>query len=144
MIKKLLLLASMCLLLSAETEFAEPEPSMENPREIVFSINTADDEAIHHVLSVANNVIKFYGADNVYMRIVAYYHGIKMLEKKHKKIAVRVDALGLMGVEFVACGNTMKTKNIQEEDLTEYSEVVTAGLVEIAERMKAGWIYIAP
>ncbi|MFT5662142.1 MAG: intracellular sulfur oxidation DsrE/DsrF family protein [Sulfurimonas sp.] len=144
MIKKLLLVLSMCLVLSAETEFAEPEPSLVDPRLIVFSINTADDETIHHVLSVANNVIKFYGPDNVYIRIVAYYHGIKMVEKKHRKIAVRVDALGLLGVEFVACGNTMRTKKIKEEDLTEYAEVVTAGIVEITERVQAGWVYIAP
>jgi len=134
----------MSLFLNAETEFAEPEPSIVTPRQILFSINSADDEAIHHVLSTANNVLKFYGPENVQMRIVAYYHGIKMLLKKDRDIARRVEALALLDVEFVACGNTMVTKKIKEEDLVEDVYIVTAGVAEIVERVKEGWIYITP
>jgi len=144
MIKKLLLVLLMSLFLNAETEFAEPEPSMVNPRKILFSINSADDAQIHHVLSTANNIIKFYGVDNVQVRIVAYYHGIKMLLKQNRDIALRVEALTLLDVEFVACKNTMVTKKIREEDLVEGIYIVTAGVAEIAERIKEGWAYIVP
>ena len=130
--------------LSAETQFAEPKPSFIEPRKIVFGIKHGQDEAIHHVLSTANNVLKFYGPDNVNMKIVAYYHGIKALLKKHEDIAVRVDALQQYGVEFVACGNTMRTKKIDKSDLIEGVEVVTAGVAEIVEREQEGWIYIIP
>ena len=95
---------------NADTEFAEPKPTIIEPRKIVFSIKSADDEVINHLLSSANNVLKFYGPENVNMRIVAYYHGIKMLLKKEKKTAKRVDALMQIDVEFVACENTMRTK----------------------------------
>jgi len=142
--RKILLVLLMSLFLNAETEFAEPEPSIVTPRQILFSIKSADDEAMHHVLSTANNVLKFYGPENVQMRIVAYYHGIKMLLKKDRKIARRVEALALLDVEFVACGNTMVTKKIKEEDLVEDVYIVTAGVAEIAERIKEGWIYIVP
>jgi hypothetical protein len=47
-------------------------------------------------------------------------------------------------VEFVACGNTMRTLNIKEEDLIEGSVVVTAGVVELLESVQKGWIYIKP
>lgn len=130
--------------LQADTIFAEPKPSISTPRKIIFSIKSAKDEDINHVLSSANNVLKFYGPENVNMRIVAYYHGIETLLKKHKEIAIRVKALMLLDVEFYACGNTMKTKNIKEEELIEGSEIVTAGIVEITERVKEGWIYIVP
>jgi len=130
--------------LAADTEFAEPKPSIDNPREIVFCITEGDDESIHHVLSSANNVLKFYGPENVHMRIVAYYHGIRAVLKKEKDIAVRVDALMQYDVEFVACGNTMRTKNIKEDELIEGTEVVTAGIVEMIERVKSGWTYIKP
>jgi len=130
--------------LAADTEFAEPKPSIDNPRQIVFCITEGDDESIHHVLSSANNVLKFYGPENVEMRIVAYYHGIRAVLKKEKEIAVRVDALMQYGVEFVACGNTMQTKKINESDLIEGTEVVTAGIVEMIERVKSGWTYIKP
>lgn len=130
--------------LSAETEFAEPKPSFVEPRKVVFSIKSASDEDIHHVLSSANNVLKFYGPENIQMKIVAYYHGIKTLEKKYKDIAVRVDALQQYGVEFIACGNTMTTKKISEDELVDDVEIVTAGIAEVIERVQEGWIYIVP
>jgi len=139
-----LILLSLCMIVSAETEFAEPKPSIDNPRQILFSIKSEKDEEIHHVLSTANNVLKFYGPENVQMRIVAYYHGMKALLKTNKEIALRVEALMLLDVEFVACGNTMKTKKISEDELIEGSEIVTAGVAEMVERVKEGWINIDP
>lgn len=144
MIRTIFLTLLLSVFAYADTVFAEPEPSIMEQREIIFSINSADDEKIHHVLSSANNVLKFYGPEKVHMRIVAYYHGIKTLLKKHKDIAVRVDALQQYDVEFVACGNTMTTKKIKEEELIDDVEIVTAGIVEITERVKEGWIYIVP
>lgn len=128
----------------ADTKFAEPKPAFDNQRLIVFSIKSADDEEINHVLSSANNVLKFYGPENVHMRIVAYYHGIRALLKKEKDIAVRVDALMQYDVEFVACRNTMQTKNIKENELIDGVEIVTAGIVEVVERVKDGWVNIVP
>lgn len=130
--------------LYADTLFAEPKPNILEPRKIVFSIKSADDEEINHVLSAANNVLKFYGPENVKMRIVAYYHGIKSLLKSEIETSKRISALMQLDVEFVACGNTMRTKNIKEEALIEDVEIVTAGIVEMIERVKEGWIYIAP
>lgn len=134
----------LCATLTADTVFAEPKPSIDNQRQIVFSIKNGDDESIHHVLSSANNVLKFYGPENVHMRIVAYYHGIRALLKSEKDIAMRVDALMQYDVEFVACGNTMRTKKIQEDELIDGVEIVTAGIVEMTERVKEGWINIVP
>ena len=129
---------------NADTEFAEPKPSIIEPRQIVFSIKSADDEEINHLLSSANNVLKFYGPENVNMRIVAYYHGIKMLLKKEKEITKRVEALMQIDVEFVACENTMRTKKIDKSELIEGVEIVTAGIVEMTERVQDGWINIVP
>lgn len=132
------------LSLFAETQFAEPKPAIDNPRKIVLSITHAGDEEINHVLSSANNVLKFYGPENVQMEIVAYYHGIRALLKKEKEFAVRVDALMQYDVKFVACGNTMQTKKIDSSELIEGSEIVTAGIVEMVERVKDGWVNIRP
>lgn len=133
-----------CEFSHADTKFAEPKPSIDQPREIVFSIKGGSDEEIHHVLSSANNVLKFYGPENVKMRIVAYYHGIRALLKKESDIAVRVDALMQYDVEFVACENTMRTKGIKQDELIDGVEIVTAGIVEMVERVKEGWVNIVP
>ncbi len=140
-----LILLSLCILSPAETEYAEPKPSFDNPRKIIFSITEDTPHAIDHVLSVASNVVKYYGVDNVQMKIVAYSKGIVLLLKSHSTDdAKRVDALMQYEVEFIACGNTMKTYEIQESELIEGSEVVTAGVVELLESVKKGWIYIKP
>ncbi len=130
--------------LFSETEFAEPKPSIENPRKIVFPITKGDDVSINHVLSSANNVMKFYGPENVQIAIVCYSKGIRTLLKKEKKIALRVRSLQMYDVEFIACGNTMRTMKIKPEELIEDIEIVTAGIVELVERSLKGWTYIYP
>jgi intracellular sulfur oxidation DsrE/DsrF family protein len=128
----------------ADTEYAEPKPSIDNPRQIVFSVTEDNPHALDHILSVANNVLKFYGPEKVEMKIVAYSKGLALLYKRNRKTAVRVDALMQYDVEFVACGNTMKTLHVKKEDLVDGSVIVTAGVVELLESVKAGWIYIKP
>ncbi len=140
----IMILMSLTLLLFAETEFSEPKPSMVAPRQIVFSINSADIDEINHVLGSANNVLKFYGPEKVEMEIVAYAGGIEAVLSKHAKTAERVASLMLYDVVFVACGNTMRTKEIKEAELIEGTEIVTAGIVEIIERVTAGWVHIKP
>ncbi|WP_310439572.1 DsrE family protein [Sulfuricurvum sp.] len=131
-------------LLFADVRFAEPIPSIDKPREVVMGISLGDNESIHHGLSTANNVLKFYGPEKIHLRIVAYYHGIRTLLKSEKEIAVRVRALQQYGVEFVACGNTMETKKISPDQLIEDVEIVSAGIAEVIERATEGAFYIQP
>ncbi len=142
--RAILLLFISLFFLQAETEFAKPVPSIDQPRKIVFCITSGDDDAINHVLSSANNVLKFYGPENVEMEIVAYYHGIRALLKEEHTIAERVDTLMQYDVTFIACGNTMRTKKIKPTQLIEGVEIVSAGIVEMIERVKEGWVYIKP
>ena len=144
MIRLLISLTLFLQLLQADTTFAEPKPSMDNPRKILFVISQKDDANIQHVLSVANNVLKFYGPENVQMQIVAYYHGIRALLAKEKTFAQRVETLMQYDVEFIACANTMRTKKIDKEDLIDGVEIVTAGVVEMIERVNDGYTYIKP
>ena len=139
-----LILLSLCILSNADTEYADPKPDILNPRQIVFSVTEDSPHALDHILSVASNVLKYYGPENVEMKIVAYSRGIKLLDKSNQSTAKRVDALMQVEVEFVACGNTMVTYKIKESELVEGSVVVTAGVVELLESVKSGWIYIKP
>lgn len=139
-----ILMATWVVLMFADTEFADPKPAIDQPRQVVFSVTEGDDESINHVLSSANNVLKFYGPEKVQMEIVAYSGGIRTVLKSNPKIAERVRTLMLYDVTFIACGNTMRTKGIKEDQLIDDVEVVTAGIVEMIERVQSGWIYIKP
>jgi len=129
----------------SETEFAEPKPSMDNPRRFIFPITSWDRDEINHILGSANNVIKFYGVDNTEVVIVGYGQGIKAL-LKHRDNRIRKRVLSLMtyDVEFIACQNTMNTLKIEKKELIDGVEVVTAGIVELIERQLRGYIYIRP
>jgi len=132
-------------LVFADTEFAEPKPSIDNPRKFVFPITKWDRKEVNHILSSANNVMKFYGPENTEVVIVAYAQGINtLLKRRDSHIRKRVESLMTYDVEFIACGNTMRTLKIDKKDLLDDVEVVTAGIVELIERQLQGYIYIRP
>ncbi len=127
----------------ADTEFADPPPSLEHPRQFVFPITKGGNNEINHVLNSANNVMKFYGPEKCEICIVAYSKGLNAVMKR-KFFAKRVRSLMTYDVEFIACGNTMHTFKVDEKELIDGVEVVTAGIVELIERQLKGWIYIRP
>ena len=144
----LLILIFLVGFLSADTEFAKPLPTIENPRQFVFPITTDDEDDISHVLSSASNVMKFYGPEKCEVAIVCYSKGIKaVLKTAHffdKDIQKRVRSLMTYDVEFIACKNTLNTYKLDKKELIKGVELVTAGIVELIERQKRGWTYIRP
>lgn len=133
----------------AETELADPKPSMMNPRKFVFPITSPDENEISHVLSSVSNVVKFYGVDKCEVVIVAYSQGIKAVLKESnffdKDIQKRLKSLMMYDtVEFIACNNTMKTYEIKKKELLKDVKLATAGIVEIIERQLRGYVYVRP
>ena len=143
--KILILLACVLSFTVAETEFAEPKPAIDNPRLIVFSIASGEIKEINRILSTVNNVMKFYRPENTEVVIVAYGQGLKSLLKKgDADVRKRIEALMTYDVEFIACGNTMRTLHIDKKDLLDDIGFATAGIVEIIERQLRGYTYIRP
>ncbi len=138
-----LLLLCFSVLSIAETEFATPKPAMDNPRKIIFSIDSLDQKESNHVISTVNNVIKYYGPENTEVVIVVYSQGVKILLKKSDRSRrKRIEALMLYNIEFVACENSLRTLGIEKKDLIDDLSYGTAGIVEIIERQLQGFLYI--
>lgn len=128
---------------AAETEFAKPKPAIDNPRKIVFSIDTIDDKEVNHVISTVNNVIKFYRPENTEVVVVVYSQGVKILRKDSDvDTRKRIEALMTYDIEFVACENSLRTLGIKKKELMDDLSFGTAGIVEIIERQLQGFIYI--
>jgi hypothetical protein len=143
--KILILLACLFSFTLAETELAEPKPAIDNPRQLVFGIPSGDTKEINRILSTVNNVMKFYRPENTEVVIVAYGQGLKSLLKNgDTNIRKRIEALMTYDVEFIACGNTMRTLHIEKKDLLDDIGFATAGVVEIIERQLQGYIYAQP
>lgn len=126
------------------TQWAKPVPTIDNPRKIIFQVGSGDSRELHGALNIINNVLKAYGPEKTEIVVVAMSDGILLVQKNNKELAERVHALQDVGVEFLACGNTMTTKKIVTEDLIEGVGITPAGVVEIIERQKNGYIYIRP
>ncbi|MDQ7047530.1 MAG: DsrE family protein [Sulfurovum sp.] len=117
--KILMAFVLLCSMGFAETEFADPKPAMDNPRQLIFSIASSDAKEVNRIISTVNNVLKFYGLENTEVVIVAYGQGLKSLLKKgDAEIRKRIEALMTYDVEFIACGNTMKTLHIDKKRFT--------------------------
>lgn len=145
MIRIVLFFIVMISMAFAETEFAEPKPAMDNPRQLIFSIPTSETKEVNRIISTVNNVIKFYGVENTEVVIVAYGQGLKsLLKKDDADIRKRIEALMTYDVEFIACENTMRTLHIDKKDLLDDISFATAGIVEIIERKLQGYSYTQP
>lgn len=128
----------------AQTQIADPAPTMEQPRRIMLQLTSGDAKIMNSVLSNAVNLQKFYGQDNVEIVIVAYGPGMEALYAKTSPVADRVGSLMQYQVSFVGCRNTMDTTHHTEAELVPGVKLAQAGVAEIVERQLKGWIYVRP
>lgn len=75
--------------------------------------------------------------------VVAIGPGLGMLTAESLAANGVQDALAA-GVEFVACGNSMKAQKLTQDDLLEGVKISVAGYVELMKRQQQGWAYLRP
>lgn len=110
---------------------------------IVIQINEDNVKKWNDVLVNIHNIQVELGAKNVAIAVVAIGPGLGMLTAESLAANGVQDAL-VAGVEFVACGNSMKAQKLAKEDLVEGVKVSVAGYVELMRRQQQGWAYLRP
>lgn len=98
------------------------------------------------VLDVANNMLKFYGTDNIAIDVVTFGPGVRLLFAKNKN-AKMVNSLAVQGVRFDICENTLKTIKRDKGSvpaLNPHATKVQAGVARIMSLVKAGFILVRP
>ncbi|HEY9145699.1 MAG TPA: DsrE family protein [Thiobacillus sp.] len=92
-----------------------------------------------------NNIKNFQAATKgeAKVELVAYGPGIGMLTAD-SEVADRVSEAVAGGTKIVACGNTMKAKNLTKADMNPNVGIVPGGVVEIMDREMEGYAYIRP
>lgn len=114
---------------------------------IVYQFNKADLGYQDHVIFSVGEMLRKYG-DNVKIVVVAFAEGIHILGKRpgrevKEEIQQRVSSLAQYGVEFHACGNTMKSLKWTEEELLPFAKVVEVGAADLMELQEQGYAYIS-
>ena len=131
-------------LFASGINYAKPIPTIENPRKIIFQINQDNQHELYGALNNVSNVLAEYSPELVQVKVVAFGEGIALLKAKNNPFIDRIKWMMDVGVDFVACGRTMRTKNLQKSDLIDGISFVDTGLTEVIERQADGWNYVRP
>jgi len=114
---------------------------------IVYQLNKADADYIGSILFSSGELLRKYG-DDIHIVIATIGPGLHLLGKNpgrpipeiHRQ---RVSSLMSYGVEFQACGNTMKSLKWKTKDLIDGVVVVPIGIDGIMELQEKGYTYIS-
>jgi hypothetical protein len=141
-------LAALALLSSpALAQNAAPiidKPFAEHHLALQLSDNDPKKEAL--TISVAYNLLKYYGPDRIAIEVVTFGPGIDLLRAGNAHRA-EVDSLVSQGVQFDVCMNTLET--IEREtgkpvDLNPHAVKVDAGVAQILALTEKGFTLVRP
>lgn len=135
-----LLMSSLC---GAQSRYASPHPTIENPRHAVFQFSVGDEKTASKLLSYIVNLQKAYEPGHIDIAVVCFNDGIFLL-KKDTPFRDKIESLTQSGVEFIACENTMETKKLSHSDMLDGLSYTKTGMQEIIERKLSGWVYLLP
>lgn len=130
------------------TSLDEPVfPGDEPAHKMVYQFNKGDAEYQEHVLFSVGAMLRKYG-DNIRLVVTCFGPGIHILARRplrpvSEEIRQRVSSLSHYGVEFHACGNTMKSLNWTRDDLVPFARVVEVGAADLLELQEQGYAYLS-
>ncbi len=110
---------------------------------IVVQVNEDGARKWNDILVNIHNIQVEMGVKNIALAVVAIGPGLGML-KADSLAANGVQEALATGVEFVACGNSMRAQKLTKDDLVDGVTVSIAGYVEILQRQQQGWVYLRP
>jgi intracellular sulfur oxidation DsrE/DsrF family protein len=128
---------------------AEQTPLPDKPfaeHRVVLQLSDNDAKKQGLVISVANNLLKFYDPDKVAIEVVTFGPGIDLLrpENANRKL---VESLAAQGVRFDVCLNTLDT--IEREtghrpDIISAATPVQVGVGQILSLTENGYTLVRP
>jgi hypothetical protein len=114
---------------------------------VVYQLNKADPEYQEHILFSVGAMVRKWG-DNISIVVVTIGPGLHILGKNpgrpvSEETKQRVASLAEYGVEFHACGNTMKSLKWTKKDLLPFAKYVEVGASDLMELQEQGYAYIS-
>ena len=114
---------------------------------VVYQINKPEAEYHDHIVFSVGAMLRQYG-DNIKIAVVAFGPGIHVLLKKPRRpvtqtVREKIISLSTYGVDFYACGNTLKSLKLTDKDVVPVAKVVEVGASTLMELQKQGYAYIS-
>lgn len=144
-----MVVAGLLMALSA-TAFAADQPFNKNKpfaeHFLVLQASDADPARQAMVLSVASNLMEYYGPDLIDIEIVAFGPGIKLVFANNEHIEL-INSLVAQGVRLIGCMNTIETiirRTGKKPELNPNMIPVQAGVARILKRTEMGYTLVRP
>ncbi|WP_441517758.1 DsrE family protein [Bradyrhizobium sp. 2TAF24] len=128
---------------------AQNVPPLDKPfaeHKLALQLSDNDPKKESLVISVAYNLLKFYGPDKVAIEVVAFGPGIDLLKADNANRAL-VDSLVAQGVRFDVCGNTLDTiarESGKRPDINPRAVEVEAGVAQLLTLAETGYTIVRP
>jgi len=142
-------IAVLLMATTAPTTRAQQAPLQDKPfaeHKIVLQLSDNDPKKQGLVISVANNLMKFYDPDKVAVEIVAFGPGIELLrpDNANRKL---VESLVAQGARVDVCLNTVDTLERDTGKRPEYIAAATpvqVGVAQILLLTENGYTLVRP
>ncbi|WP_291524984.1 DsrE family protein [Acidithiobacillus sp.] len=114
-------------------------------KHLLVQVSEGDPARWKVALNMTQQVLIYFGQDNLQIVVVAFGPGLKML-LKGSPVATFIQSLNAEGVEFDACHNTMQAmaKDGHLPELVPQAVIVPAGAGRIMQLEQHGFDYIKP
>ncbi len=147
--KKILGLAALWMMaFSAQAQYVEPKITHEpyGKQKVAYQLNDSNVDFQIQVLRNANNHIRAVGKDNIELHLVVFAGGLTALETSKPETVAALENLRAQGVKVAVCNNTLKARNVDWRTLkgVKETDIVPAGVAEIAYLQQKGFAYVRP
>lgn len=141
-------LLGLVLLVGAGILHAEPMSESKPFAEkfLLLQLSDGEEEKQDKVLSVAANLLEYYGPDAIDIEITTFGPGVRLMYSDNSR-RERISSLMAQGVRFTVCMNTINT--IERDtgtrpDLHPESIPVDVGVAHILDEVEAGYVLVRP
>ncbi len=139
---KQLLSLALFLLFAASMQAQSDAPVVVSMKKhkVVFQLTSSDTLVHKSLVKQLHNFLT--AAPNAKLEVVCHNNGITFLQQDVTKQGDKIRELKALGVDFVACENTLRERKIKKESLVKECRTVPAGVLEIVMKQEKGWSYI--
>lgn len=108
---------------------------------IVMQLSSGDTLEHKGLVNNLKNFKEGWG-DSAIVEVVVHGPGIDLVTKGKSTSYEGIQQLIQQGIRFVVCRNTMKQKNISEDQIIPNVEFVPMGIGEVVLKQELGWSYL--
>jgi intracellular sulfur oxidation DsrE/DsrF family protein len=133
---------------AVQAQYVQPNITHESygKQNVVYQMNDSNPDFQIQILRNVANHVRAVGKENIDLRLVVFAGGLSALETSKPETVAALENLRKMGVKIAVCNNTLKARNVDWRTLKDVKEtdIVPAGVAELAYLQQRGYTYIRP